>query len=105
MESRHVDNARVFRAFCDENRLAVLEMLQKGEECACILLEKLAISQPTLSHHMKILCESGIVLARKKGKWKYYSLSSEGVAVALKLLRDLSTVTVTNDCTIKSCCN
>lgn len=66
MENRHGKSARVFKAFCDENRLQVLELLQSGEKCACVLLEDLKISQPTLSHHMKILCESGIVTGRKR---------------------------------------
>ena len=92
MDNKHLDNARVFKAFCDENRLMVLEMLQSGEKCACELLEQLNISQPTLSHHMKILCESGIVSARKDGKWMYYSISESGSGYALELQRRLTTV-------------
>ena len=71
MENRHTNNAKVFKAFCDEKRLHIIEQLQNGEKCACVLLEKLNISQPTLSHHMKILCESGIVTGRKEGKWTH----------------------------------
>jgi len=92
MDLQHQANARVFKAFCDENRLMILEMLQGGEKCACVLLERLAISQPTLSHHMKILCDSGIVSARKVGKWTYYSISSEGCKQAIKLLNKLTLV-------------
>ncbi|MCL2774307.1 MAG: metalloregulator ArsR/SmtB family transcription factor [Oscillospiraceae bacterium] len=92
MENKHLDNARVFKAFCDENRLMILEMLQSGEKCACVLLEKLNIVQSTLSHHMKILVDSGIVSARKEGKWTHYSISSEGVAVAKELLIKLTVV-------------
>jgi ArsR family transcriptional regulator len=76
----------VFRAFTDENRLRVLELLAKGEQCACILLDDLKISQPTLSHHMKILCASGIVKRRRVGKWSYYSIDAEGCAYASRLL-------------------
>ena len=94
MDNRHIGNARVFKAFCDENRLTILDMLQSGEKCACVLLEKLAISQPTLSHHMKILVDSGIVAARKEGKWTYYSISAEGSENAARLLREITTVTV-----------
>jgi len=71
-------NATMFKAFCDENRLNILELLHSGEKCACQLLEELKITQPTLSHHMKILCESGIVSSRKEGKWTYYMLSRDG---------------------------
>ncbi len=81
-----LQNARVFKAYCDENRLQILEMLQSGEKCACILLEKLEITQPTLSHHMKILVESGVVAARKQGKWTYYSIDERGALVAKALL-------------------
>ena len=80
---------RVFRAFSDERRLRVLELLTQGEQCACILLEELDISQPTLSYHMKILCQSGIVKERPVGPWKYYSIDGEGCEYAQKLLQAL----------------
>lgn len=94
MENRHTNNAKVFKAFCDEKRLHIIEQLQSGEKCACVLLEKLNISQPTLSHHMKILCESGIVTGRKEGKWTHYSISPEGVETAQTLLTRLTTVRI-----------
>ncbi|MDR2515393.1 MAG: metalloregulator ArsR/SmtB family transcription factor [Christensenellaceae bacterium] len=93
MENRHAINAKVFKAFCDENRLQILELLQTGEKCACVLLEDLKISQPTLSHHMKILCESGVVVGRKEGKWTHYSISADGAEAAQTLLKKLTTVT------------
>lgn len=92
MKTKHVDNARIFKAFCDENRLMILEMLQSGEKCACVLLEKLDITQPTLSHHMRILVESSIVTPRKEGKWTYYSISENGSTYAVELLQKLTTV-------------
>ena len=92
MENEFTENAKVFKAFCDENRLQILELLQTGEKCACVLLKDLQISQPTLSHHMKILCESDIVAGIKEGKWTYYSISPDGVKAAQKLLRELTTV-------------
>ena len=94
MENKYLDNARVFKAFCEENRLMILEMLQSGEKCACVLLEKLAITQPTLSHHMKILCDSELVIGRKEGKWTYYSISAEGSKKATLLLQQLTTVVI-----------
>ena len=92
LENKFTENAKVFKAFCDENRLQILELLQTGEKCACVLLKDLQISQPTLSHHMKILCESGIVVGIKEWKWTYYSISPDGVKAAQKLLRELTTV-------------
>ena len=82
----HAADARVFKAFCDENRLQILEMLRGGEKCACVLLENLQISQSTLSHHMKILCDSGIVASRKEGKWTHYSISEAGSRESAELL-------------------
>ena len=84
------DYLRVFRAFSDERWLRVLELLRQGEQCACVLLQELEISQPTLSYHMKILCRSGIVKERPVGPWKYYSIDAEGCAYAQKLLQALS---------------
>ena len=77
---------RVFRAFTDPNRIRVLELLCNGEQCACVLLEDLKISQPTLSHHMKILCQSGIIKSRRVGSWNYYSINDDGCDYASHLL-------------------
>ena len=101
MSSKHSDNARVFKAFCDENRLTILEMLQSGEKCACVLLEKLNITQPTLSHHMKILVDSGIVTARKESRWMYYSISAAGCEEAAALLKKLTIILETRT---EGCC-
>ena len=86
MVSSYKETARVFKAFCDENRLQILEMLRSGEKCACMLLDELQISQSTLSHHMKILCDAGIVQGRKEGKWVHYSIDPAGAEHARKLL-------------------
>jgi len=97
--SKYQDNAKIFKAFCDENRLMILELLQSGEKCACILLENLQISQSTLSHHMKILCDSGIVQGRKEGKWTHYSINYQGRELVQKLLQELTQTTITSsDC-------
>ncbi len=94
--------AAIFKAFCDENRIRIIKLLRSGEKCACKLLEEINVTQPTLSHHMKILCDSGVVVGRKEGKWMYYSISPEGAAVAMKCLQELTK----NICTDvdKSCC-
>ena len=76
----------MLKAIGDENRLLILGMLKDGEKCACKLLERLGISQPTLSHHMKILCASGLVSGRREGKWVHYSINRiqwEGLLVRL----------------------
>lgn len=79
-------DVKVFKAFCDETRLNILDILKAGEQCGCMLLDKLNISQSTLSHHMRILCDSGIVVARKEGKWSHYSIDEEAVNRAKKLV-------------------
>lgn len=86
----HSADARVFKAFCDVNRLQILALLRSGEKCACQLLEDLQISQSTLSYHMKILCESGVVVGRTEGKWTHYSINAAGAEQALQRLEQLT---------------
>ena len=91
MSYRYEQDAKVFKAFCDENRLRVLEKLRGGEKCACALIEDLGIGQSALSYHMKILVESGIVSARQDGKWTHYSISEAGAARAMERLGEITT--------------
>ncbi|MEN6635748.1 MAG: metalloregulator ArsR/SmtB family transcription factor [Clostridiaceae bacterium] len=91
MNSNYEQNAKVFKAFCDENRLRILERLRSGEQCACALIESLGIGQSALSYHMKILVESGVVYARQEGKWTHYSISESGSACAKQLLDEITT--------------
>lgn len=91
----------IFKALCDENRVQIFRLLQGGERCACHLLEEMELTQPTLSHHMKILCDSGLVVGRKEGKWMHYSISAEGVQVAMECLKTLTEVSGEDS----KCCN
>ncbi|NCB41388.1 MAG: ArsR family transcriptional regulator [Clostridia bacterium] len=88
----HRDCAKVFKAFCDEKRLHILELLRSGERCACNLLDDLDIGQSSLSYHMKILVESGIVASRQEGKWTHYTISKKGSIDAMRLLESITTV-------------
>ena len=90
MATIYEDNARVFKAFCDEKRLRILELLRSGEKCACVLIDHLDIGQSGLSYHMKVLCESGVVDSRQEGKWTHYKISERGSAYAQELLRELT---------------
>ncbi len=102
MPTVYEKHAKVFKAFCDERRLQILELLRGGEKCACKLLESLDIGQSALSYHMKILVESGIVDSRQEGKWTHYKISEKGSALALAQLKELTTP---NDFTEEqSCC-
>lgn len=94
--------AAIFKAFCDENRIKIIKLLRSGEKCACKLLEEINVTQPTLSHHMKILCDAGIVIGRKEGKWTHYSISEKGVEQAKECLQLITSPDI--DCENKSCC-
>lgn len=94
--------AAMFKAFCDENRIRILQMLCSGEKCGCNILEEMKVTQPTLSHHMKILCDSGVVVGRKEGKWMHYSISEEGVKRMVEIIGQLTDVQVGEK--KQSCC-
>ena len=94
--------AVIFKAFCDENRIRIIQLLRSGEKCACRLLEEINVTQPTPSHHMKILCEAGIVTGRKEGKWTHYSISEKGAKQAQECLKILTSPDDADKC--KPCC-
>ena len=72
-----IEIALLCKALGDSNRLQIIQMLSDGEKCGCKLLEAFEITQPTLSHHMKILCDCGLVNDRKEGKWHHYSINKK----------------------------
>ena len=74
MSKKYIVQARVFKAMSDENRLKILELLRERDYNASELLDEMDFGQSTLSHHMKILLNAGVVQARKNGKWTYYTL-------------------------------
>ncbi len=90
MES-YLENAKIFKALCDPKRLAILEQLRSGEKCACVLQEPMDLTQSGLSYHMKILCDSGLVISRQEGKWTHYRLSRAGRDKAVELLLAITT--------------
>lgn len=85
-----IDVALLCKALSDTNRLQIVQMLSDGEKCACKLLEQFEITQPTLSYHMKTLCECGLVNVRKDGKWSHYSLNGETLAAFQQFIGGLS---------------
>ena len=102
MATVYEERAKVFKALCDERRQRILELLHTGEKCACVLIDEMGMPQSSLSYHMKILCDSGIVIGRKEGKWMYYSISPEDSATAVKYLKELTKITCSD--ADKSCC-
>lgn len=90
MASIYEERAQVFKALCDARRQRILELLTHGEKCACVLIEEMGMPQSSLSYHMKILCESGIVTGREDGKWTYYRINPQGCENAIRLLREIT---------------
>jgi ArsR family transcriptional regulator len=74
LKYEYADYAYLMKVLADETRLRILVMLTKGELCACKILEEFKITQPTLSHHMKTLKNSGLVKSRREGVWMKYTL-------------------------------
>ena len=85
MNKDYKNYALCLKALGDETRIKIFHMLSDGELCACNILEEFHITQPTLSYHMKILSESGLVNSRKDGVWMRYSINQN----ALELLKNL----------------
>ena len=97
MATVYEERARVFKALCDERRQRILELLHSGEKCACVLIDEMDMPQSSLSYHMKILCDSGIVTSREEGKWTHYQISQQGSEKAIQLLKEITAVTENND--------
>ncbi|UUX33513.1 ArsR/SmtB family transcription factor [Fundicoccus culcitae] len=71
--------AKVMKALSDPSRVQIMDMLSCGKMCACDLLEHFDFTQPTLSHHIKVLKEAGLVNTEKNGTWHHYSTNLENV--------------------------
>ncbi len=72
--------ARVFRALGDRHRVRLLSLIAAsdgGEACICDLTAPVGLAQPTISHHMKLLVEAGLVTREQRGKWAYYRIAPE----------------------------
>lgn len=100
MEINYGEYVGLFKALSDINRMMIVDMLSCGELCACKILEKFDITQPTLSHHMKTLTDCGLVVGRKEGKWTYYSLVPARVAAFRSFLALITSDK--DDCICKS---
>ncbi|NCC79903.1 MAG: ArsR family transcriptional regulator [Clostridia bacterium] len=91
----------VFKAISDETRLRIIDLLSSNKLCACDLLEQFSISQSTLSYHMKILSDSGLVKGEKEGSWVRYGLNHDRVNEVMSFL---SEITREKEYDIKSVC-
>lgn len=90
MEQVYLDTAKILKAVSDPKRLRIVDMLSCGELCACKILEAFRITQPTLSHDMRVLIEAGIVKDRREGKNIFYSLNHERLTGFQDTLREIT---------------
>lgn len=99
MNMNYDEHSKVIKALADSNRLKIIDILSCGERCACEILEKFNFTQPTLSHHMKVLMDCGLVKCRKDGLWSYYSLNTTNCNKLIIFIMNL--VSDTDDCICK----
>ena len=92
MNKNYEEYALFMKGLADETRVKIFDMLSKGELCACKILEEFNITQPTLSYHMKILCESGLVNGRRDGVWIKYSINKKSLVSLKKLFDDIGVI-------------
>jgi ArsR family transcriptional regulator, arsenate/arsenite/antimonite-responsive transcriptional repressor len=78
------DFLSITKALADENRLRMLMALQNGELCVCRITELMGLAVSTVSKHLSILYQAGLVNARKEGRWMYYSLPGKGGPTAAR---------------------
>lgn len=87
-ETEALDVASRFKALSDPARVRLLSLIaESGEICGCDLEDPLGLSQPTVSHHLKVLAEAGLIHKERRGKWVYAHLREEG----FNTLRDVLT--------------
>lgn len=82
--------ARTFKALGDPTRVRLLSLIAasgEGEACICDLTEPVGLSQPTVSHHMKILVDAGLATREQRGRWAYYRVVDDALDRASRSLR------------------
>lgn len=89
MEIDYVKYAGILKVLSEPKRLKIIHMLSKGELCACKIQEEFHITQPTLSHDMKLMCDTGLVVPRKEGKWTHYSLNEKVLREVYEMLEKI----------------
>src|SRR5690606_42009164 len=81
--------SQLFKVFSDETRLQVIDLVKNGDHCACTIINQLSITQPTLSHHLKVLSESNITKTSKKGNWKHHHIDGNHVKEMILYLQSI----------------
>ena len=85
----HQSIAEILKSLGDENRLKILSHLSENELCVYEIMDKLDMSQSTVSHHLKILKNTELIKGRKAGKWVFYSINEDKAKDFHKILNDL----------------
>lgn len=93
MNNYYEENSKLIKCIADPKRLEIIDILSKGEKCACDILDYFQFTQPTLSHHMKVLISCGLVENEKRGKWQYYRLNLNNANRLILFLLKLTTNT------------
>ncbi len=90
-EDEAVTQARLLKALADPTRLRILSLLSRheGEVCVFEIVESFTLEQPTISHHLRILRDAGLVDCRKKGLWAYYYVRREALSRAREVINEL----------------
>jgi ArsR family transcriptional regulator len=91
-ENEAVNQARLLKALADPTRLRILSLLSRheGEVCVFEIVESFTLEQPTISHHLRILRDAGLVDCRKKGLWAYYYVRRDALSRAQDVINSLS---------------
>ncbi len=89
METSYKELSLIFKALSDETRLRIIDMLSCNELCACDILASFDLSQSTLSYHMKILIDAGVVNSCRNGLWTRYSINEETFEKLLQIIPEL----------------
>ena len=92
--------AKIFKALADSNRLRILSIIaadENEETCVCDLSDPVGLGQPTVSHHLKILVEAGLLQREKRGVWAYFSIDPQGFKQAQTLLQGFSQMELEED--------
>lgn len=97
LNNNYCKYACYLKALGDETRIKIFCMLSQGELCACKILEKFTFKQPTLSYHMKILTDSGLVNCKRDGVWMKYSVNDENFEEMKKLFCEIHEVLCKNE--------
>ncbi len=89
MNSKYQINAKILKALGDPNRVKIIDLLSCGEKCGCEILANFKFTQPTLSHHIKVLMDCGLIEGRKDGIWNQYKLNVNNANKLLLFLMEL----------------